>query len=142
MNKFFLYYKKLRLIASNNYLIELHTKLSSNPGEEDHNKLCQNRIEVRVVFNKQFLSCIEEHFNPNNPPLESLNRKILLHLFIPEIKFTISFSYPDMERCYYKEVDSLSNYYNILNTRNLPRKIFDLLLEQKRKIEGYLESSM
>lgn len=132
----------LRLYASNKTLLEiyysLYEKLDGEDGEYQREQL-QSRIAMREKFRLELMLCIEENFIEKE---DSFIEKVSVFSFpfLTELEMAIPNSlFPDTwERCYEHEVKNLKKYYNTLFSPSLPRKISDLLMNQKKTIEEYL----
>lgn len=132
----------LRLYASNKTLLEiyysLYEKLDGEDGEYQKNQL-QSRIAMREKYRLELMLCIEENFIEKE---DSFIDKVSVFSFpfLTQLEVAIPNSlYPDnWERCYEHEIKNLNKYYNTLFSPSLPKKIGDLLMNQKNGIEEYL----
>ena len=139
-----LYYRLLKLNLTNTTLLDTYQKLSSEIGEiEDESQLeFGERISLRKHIQKDLLSCLKKIkrakktsfvYRTSNvllPPLVQLEHS-LQRVMTPEDSEFRKFELHNVNQC-----------YNTLYSGRLPRRITDILLEHKKKIEQQLMEEM
>lgn len=134
----------LRLYASNKSLLKiyysLYEKLLGEDAEEQREQL-NSRIAMREKFSLELMLCIEENFIEKE---DSFIDKVSVFSFpfLTQLEASVPNALlPDSwDKCFEYEVKNLNNYYHTLYSPSLSRRISNLLLDQKRGIEGYLHS--
>lgn len=136
-----LYYRMLRLNASNNNLLKFYYSLYDRlDGEEQdlQKEQINNRIALRERFKLELSQYFDENSLNNNSLLYSASVSVLAGIITLEFQLFNSFSIRDWESCYYFETRSVNHYYDTLYSQKLSHSLTDLLLEQKGRVEGYL----
>lgn len=136
-----LYYRMLRLYASNNNLLKFYYSLYDrlDGGEEDLQKeQISNRIALRERFKLELSQYFDEKSLNNYSIIDSVFTSVLSGVIKLEFELLNSFSIRDWDSCHYFETRNVNHYYDILYSGKLSRSLTDLLLEQKGRVEGYL----
>lgn len=133
-----LYYRLLRLNASNDNLLDIYHSLYKDFNGEEKTELV-NRINFRKRFELELHNCLAQK---NNKIEGSTLKKITFFCFdwLSRSEFAIQnlFFTADRNSCYHLEMDNKKIYYKILYSQMLSPSVTNLLLKQKNEVEGYL----
>lgn len=132
-------YRLLRLNASNDNLLDVyHTLYHELDGEERTGLV--TRINFRKRFELELHNCLNK--KKISKTEESVFKRLSMLCFewLSRSEFALQnkFSAADRKLCYHLEKDNKKIYYNILHSQMLSPAVTDLLLKQKKEVEGHL----
>jgi hypothetical protein len=136
------YFRVLNLEASNNNLLGIYYQLLERDGLTDLKSAILSKIKLREEIQDQLRICLEENYTSKQTGLVSKAYSNILPALVKSQYSTQRIYRPlNWEFCIDCEVENIRNYYKILFNKRYSRKVTNLLLEQKAKIEaGIIES--
>ena len=140
-----LYYRLLKLNLTNTTLLDTYQKLSSEIGEIEEESQLEfgKRISLRKHIQKDLLSCLRKIRIAKKASFVYRTSNILFPPLV-QLEHSLQRTITPTGRERYRkfELHNVNQYYSTLYSGRLPRRITDILLEHKKRIEQQLLEEM